>query len=249
MIITYRGAPEDEPDEPQHELMGSITLDLLQLLKIRWQHFPRQNEDIVDILEQARRYMEDYNLPYALVMKQGVVAPEELRIQKNHSTAANKAYSIKENGLPTISMRPSRLDILKVILKHKHKNDILIATTGKTGRELYHLKDADNHLYMVGSMGCASSLALGAALSLPNNRFICIDGDAALLMRMGNLASVGKFTPSNFVHILLDNEMNDSTRRPANSNGRDCNVGNSTNMWLSYRYCCRWIGTTGKYSN
>ena len=52
-----------------------------------------------------------------------------------------------------------------------------IATTGYTGRELYSCSDKSNQLYMVGSMGCASSLGLGLALARPSHRVIVIDGD------------------------------------------------------------------------
>ena len=64
---------------------------------------------------------------------------------------------------------------------------------------------------MVGSMGSASALALGVALS-PERRIIAVDGDGVLLMRMGNLASVGTFRPQHFLHLLLDNETHDSWR-------------------------------------
>ena len=89
--------------------------------------------------------------------------------------------------------------------------DVLIATTGFTGRELYSIDDRNNHFYMVGSMGCASSLGLGLALARPDKRVIIIDGDGAGLMRMGNFATLGKYAGGNLLHILLDNEAHDST--------------------------------------
>ena len=69
---------------------------------------------------------------------------------------------------------------------------MVIATTGYTGRELYALGDRTEQLYMVGSMGCASSLALGLALAAPRRRVIVIDGDGAALMRLGALATIGQ---------------------------------------------------------
>ena len=64
---------------------------------------------------------------------------------------------------------------------------------------------------MVGSMGCASSLALGLALSRPDRRFIVLDGDGAALMRLGALATIGYQQPENLLQVLLDNEAHDST--------------------------------------
>ena len=60
-------------------------------------------------------------------------------------------------------------------------------------------------------MGCASSLALGLALARPDLKVIIIDGDGAALMRMGNLATIGAYSPRNLKHMLLDNEAHDST--------------------------------------
>ena len=71
--------------------------------------------------------------------------------------------------------------------------------------------DRDNQFYMIGSMGCASSLGLGLALSQPDRRVYVLDGDGALLMRMGTLATIGYQRPENLVHILLDNHCHEST--------------------------------------
>jgi phosphonopyruvate decarboxylase len=66
-------------------------------------------------------------------------------------------------------------------------------------------------MYMVGSMGCASSLGLGLALAQPDLKVVVIDGDGAALMRMGNFATLGAYGGENLYHILLDNEAHDST--------------------------------------
>ncbi len=86
-----------------------------------------------------------------------------------------------------------------------------MATTGFTGRSLYALGDRPNQLYMVGSMGCASSFGLGLALAQPSRRVVVLDGDGAILMRMGALATLGYERPKNLLHIALDNEVHDST--------------------------------------
>jgi phosphonopyruvate decarboxylase len=88
---------------------------------------------------------------------------------------------------------------------------VLIGTTGYTGRELFAIDDRPNQLYMVGSMGCASSLGLGLALALPDKQVVVADGDGAALMRMGNFATVGAYGGSNFRHLLLDNGVHEST--------------------------------------
>jgi phosphonopyruvate decarboxylase len=86
-----------------------------------------------------------------------------------------------------------------------------VATTGYTSRELYACEDRKNQLYVVGSMGCASSVALGLALARPDRRVVVLDGDGAMLMRMGALATIGFERPPNLVHVLFDNEAHEST--------------------------------------
>src|SRR5262249_20499679 len=85
------------------------------------------------------------------------------------------------------------------------------ATPGYTGRALYALDDRPSQLYLVGSMGCASSVGLGVALAQPHRRVVVLDGDGAALMRLGALATIGARRPPNLVHLLLDNERHEST--------------------------------------
>ena len=72
-------------------------------------------------------------------------------------------------------------------------------------------KNRANQLYVVGSMGCASSIALGVALYQPNKKVIVLDGDGAALMRLEAMASIGHYHPSNLLHVILDNESHEST--------------------------------------
>lgn len=109
----------------------------------------------------------------------------------------------------------TRLQALEVIQNSTiNQNCVLLATTGKCGRELYELGDKQNQLYMVGSMGCVSSLGLGISLK-SDTKVLAIDGDSALLMRLGALSTNGYYAKmrdiGNFCHILLDNESHDST--------------------------------------
>jgi phosphonopyruvate decarboxylase len=86
----------------------------------------------------------------------------------------------------------------------------VVATTGKTGRELFMLADRPQHFYQVGAMGCASAVALGVALST-RRRVVVLDGDGAALMRLGTVATIGDAAPPNLVHVVLDNGVHDST--------------------------------------
>ena len=86
----------------------------------------------------------------------------------------------------------------------------IIAATGKCGRELFTIADRPQHLYQVGSMGCAGAMGLGVALNV-RTPVVVLDGDGAALMKMGTMATIGAYAPENLIHVVLDNGTYDST--------------------------------------
>lgn len=219
LIITLRGEP-GKPDEPQHELMGQLTQQLLDTIGIPWQWFPQQQQEIDGTLQAAVTHMDANGTPFALIMRKGSVAPYALK----HKSGFQKRESENRGNLSGITTGfPTRHEVLRELIARSDAADtILIASTGFAGRELYAIKDRSNQLYMVGSMGCASSLGLGLAIARPDKKIIVIDGDGAALMRMGNFATVGAYAGSNFYHLLLDNHIHESTGGQATvSSGMD----------------------------
>lgn len=211
MIVTHRGQPGGPADEPQHELMGQITEKMLETMQIKWEYFPTEVEDIAPLFERLNQHLAKNNYPFALVMRKGAVEKQELQTPMDERAIGLRQIEFSESLGLDYSQRSIRTDALKALLDQRGQGDLFIATTGKTGRELFTLTDEARNLYMVGSMGSCISFSLGLALKAPKNRVFCIDGDAAVLMRMGNLVSVGQFLPPNLIHIVLDNEVNDST--------------------------------------
>lgn len=218
VICTHRGAP-GVSDEPQHALMGRITAALFETMQIPWEDFPRDASDIAPVLDRAFEHFHTGARPYALIMQKGTVSPFPLRpralpIPDRCRGIDGASFAPRGGDLPTRAEA-----LVRVVANAPTRDTVVIASTGFTGRELYALADRPNHLYMVGSMGCASSLGLGLAMTRPDLRVFVVDGDGAALMRMGNLATVGTYGPSNFLHILLDNEAHDSTGAQATVSG------------------------------
>jgi len=208
LIVTLRGET-GKPDEPQHELMGQITPSLLDVMRIPWAWFPDREEDVERALQVAASHMDSTGTPYALIMKKGAVAPYPLK-QKPGQVENQEADATVTSSFGR--KLPSRHDVLRQLVVDSNTSDtVLIASTGFNGRELYAIEDRPNHLYMVGSMGCAASLGLGLSLVRPDKKIIVIDGDGAVLMRMGNLATVGVYGGDNYFHLLLDNHVHEST--------------------------------------
>lgn len=210
VITTLRGEPGGAKDEPQHELMGEITTELLETMKLKWEYFPREKSEVFSALKRANDYMEETNLPFVFVMRKGDIEEYALKT-KAQETKIQKSYSHEDNFQKLPSERHTRTETLKKVQESADEKTLLVATTGMTGRELEALGDFDHQLYMVGSMGCALAFGLGLAVNKPEAKVVVIDGDGALLMRTGSMATVGHYQPKNLVHLLLDNEVHDST--------------------------------------
>lgn len=104
-----------------------------------------------------------------------------------------------------------RCEAIETIADALKGDELVITANGMISREMCAIKDGPNNFYMIGSMGLASSIGLGLALSLPKKRIVVIDGDGNILMNMGSLATIGDLAPKNLIHIVLDNESHDST--------------------------------------
>ena len=207
IVVTLRGDPSAPLDEPQHRLMGEITTDLLDLMKIPWSWFPTENSNIKQTLETVTSSIMSQGISHALVMKKGSVNPYQM------SPDSEQALKNKKTNYYSPSRPPGlkREKVLRTIVDSTGKSDLIIATTGYTGRELYSIADRPNHFYMVGSMGCAVSIGLGLAKIKTKARVIVVDGDGALLMRLGAITSLCHENPNNLIHILLDNNEYEST--------------------------------------
>jgi len=208
LIVTLRGEPGLQ-DEPQHELMGQITGRILDELQIPWDWFPRDADSVEGALMVANWHMDRSGLPYAFIMKKGSVDTAELKTEwRPGSHPAPFGATDFRDGEPGLTRQEA---LAAVVDRTPEDESIVVGTTGYTGRELFAIADRPNQLYMVGSMGCASSFGLGLSLALPGKQVLVADGDGAALMRMGNLATVGAYGRDNFRHLVLDNGVHEST--------------------------------------
>ena len=62
----------------------------------------------------------------------------------------------------------------------------------------------DLDISLPGTMGKASSLALGLALATPEKKIIVLDGDGSILMNLGSLITVSGSQSRNFIHFVFE---------------------------------------------
>ena len=194
-IIGWRGEPGIK-DEPQHIFQGKVTLELLELMNINYIILDKKSTE-KSLAEKMYEFksMLDVGKSVAFVVKDGaLIYNDKVQYKNNYSISREKIINHITNAA---------------------KGDVIVSTTGKTSRELFEIREYNKepHKYdflTVGSMGHSSSIALGIALNRKKTRIWCIDGDGAALMHMGAMAVIGSNSPSNFVHVVINNGAHES---------------------------------------
>ncbi len=189
-VIGWRGEPGVH-DEPQHIFQGEVTIKLLDDIGIASFVIDKETseETLIKKMAEFRRLLEQ-GKQVAFVIRKGALT-----------------------DVPVVSYKNNNAMLREEIIKHivaVSGEDIIVSTTGKASRELFETRTANgqSHKYdflTVGSMGHSSSIALGIAVSKPNEKIWCIDGDGAVLMHMGAMAVIGANKPKNMVHIVINN--------------------------------------------
>ena len=189
-IIGWRGEPGIH-DEPQHIFQGEVTLKLLDDLEVPY-FVLDQNTTENDLDENKKRFdlclKEGRSVAY--IVRKGALSYEKKTEYKN------EYQMLREEAIERITCVTG--------------DDPVVSTTGKASRELFEIRvrNGQSHecdFLTVGSMGHASSIALGIALQKNECKVWCIDGDGAALMHMGAMAVIGANRPRNLVHIVINN--------------------------------------------
>jgi phosphonopyruvate decarboxylase len=195
LLIGWRGEP-DTKDEPQHVKQGKVTIPLLNAAGINHSVLSG-NEAVADAqIAEAVKYLQRGNI-FAFVIRKGIF--EDYSLQKQNLEASDLS---REEAIQTVALAIER-------------NAIVVSSTGMISRELFEYRERTGQMHKtdfltVGAMGHASQIALGVALHQKAKKVYCFDGDGAMLMHLGGLATIGSLQPANFVHIVFNNGAHDS---------------------------------------
>lgn len=195
LVIGWRGDPAIK-DHAQHKKQGELTPVLMRDMDIPYEILDDENT-VVEKFSWAVSKAKEISSPVALIAKKGILTQKEKHQDYPESTLMNREEAIA-----------AVIDVFG-------SNAVYLATTGRATRELHEqlkLKGiTDGHEFLnVGSMGHVSSVALGMAIACPEKKIIVFDGDAAVVMHMGSLATIGRYQPKNLIHIVLNNGVNES---------------------------------------
>ena len=216
LVIGWRGEPNVH-DEPQHIKQGRVTCSLLDAMEIPYCILSDEEAEAKLQFEKAYSHIKASSSPYAVVVRKGIF----------------DSYKLKTNEAVPAEM--SREEAIEKIILNAPSNACFVSTTGMASRELYELRDKHGQghakdFLTVGSMGHASQIALGIALTKEDKTVFCIDGDGAAIMHLGGLTAIGSQRPKNMVHIVLNNGAHDSV-------GGQPTVGRKINLCAVAQAC------------
>tara|TARA_S200000501_G_scaffold364594_1_gene397002 strand:- start:754 stop:1848 length:1095 start_codon:yes stop_codon:yes gene_type:complete len=193
LVIGWRGSPRVK-DEPQHNVKGKITIQMLKLLGIKYTIL-RSQSDLKKFDKQIKFAKKNKSI-VACLIEQGTFETKTKNFKKKDFYTLDKEF------------------FLKTLLQSLSKKTKIISSTGYNSRELMYLRkkyqiNNSKDFYMVGGMGHTSSVALGYSLTNKNDT-VCIDGDGSFLMHLGSIKSAGTFANKNYKYIILNNNSHDS---------------------------------------
>lgn len=228
LLIGWRGRPGSKSDEPQHKAMGRLTEQFLQASEIPYTVLGTvlgTEEGAMDAaISKAVEYAKATRTPYAILVDRDTFGPvpdvcKKVAGEKSADAAASAATKVNPN-----SIKLGREEAIQQVLSLLPATTPVIGTTGMISREIFETRKRLNQptssdFLTVGAMGHASSIAMGVVLGQQSQpqadnqkrKVVCLDGDGAFLMHLGAAAITGSgHTPSNFVHIVLNNGAHDS---------------------------------------
>jgi thiamine pyrophosphate-dependent acetolactate synthase large subunit-like protein len=90
------------------------------------------------------------------------------------------------------------------------KDELFVTSAGGATSEWCAIHGSDANL-QVKTLGLCSSIGLGLAVALPRRKVFVFDGDGALWMNFGSLATIGLHQPKNLIHVCWDNREYESS--------------------------------------
>ncbi|MCL2247741.1 MAG: phosphonopyruvate decarboxylase [Oscillospiraceae bacterium] len=193
-VIGWRGEPGVK-DEPQHVFQGEITLSLLDNLEIPYIVISG-DDDLEKTVNEFSEHLKN-GRSVAFVIKKGALQNDK---KYEYSSGAKLSREEALGAILSVDTTDS----------HSVNSPIYVCTTGKLSREVYEIREQQgaghgSDFLTVGSMGHSLMIAYGIALEKPKRQVFCLDGDGAVLMHMGSLATIGVHKPKNLIHIVINN--------------------------------------------
>jgi phosphonopyruvate decarboxylase len=195
LVIGWRGDPAIS-DHAQHRKQGELTPVFMKDMDIPYEILD-SDDTVIEKFAWAVAKAKEISSPVALIAKKAILTEK-----------------VKKQVYPE-SRLMNREEAVSAVVEVLGSDAVYLGTTGRATREVHEQLKAhgvgEGHEFQnVGSMGHVSSVGLGLALACPDQKVVVFDGDAAVVMHMGALASNCRYKAGNLIHIVLNNGVNES---------------------------------------
>jgi len=190
--------------------MGAKLPGILTGAEISWTEIDSL-EDIRNI-EPTLNGVYSENLIHAFLMSPAVWEGSECKGQSTGYRVQGTGCSFKNTKTEELqSLAPTftRYDVIKILAPYLD-GKVVVSNIGWPSKELYAVKHQPSNFYMLGSMGMATPVGLGIAMT-SSKEVVVIDGDGSLLMNPGTLATAASAAPKNLTILAIDNGAYGST--------------------------------------
>jgi phosphonopyruvate decarboxylase len=196
LFVGWRGEPGVK-DEPQHVKQGKVSKDLFDAMQIPCEIMSADTDEANSQVNRALVECQKNSSPYVFLIKKGTF----------------EDYSLTSQD--AVNTYPEREDAIEKVVDYIEKESVVVSTTGKISRELFEIREKhntghDKDFLTVGSMGHASQIAMGVAMSCPQKNVYCFDGDGAIIMHTGSFGIIAAADCKNLKHIVFNNGAHDS---------------------------------------
>lgn len=99
----------------------------------------------------------------------------------------------------------NRFEMTKRLVAKLHADEAVIGGIGNSNFDLWASGQRPQNFYMLGTMGLASSIALGVSIAQPKREVFALDGDGSILMQLGSLGTVAAAKAKNLAIVIWDN--------------------------------------------
>lgn len=195
LVIGWRGDPAIS-DHAQHRKQGELTPVLMKDMDIPYEILD-SDDTVIEKFAWAVAKAKEISSPVALIAKKAILTEK-----------------VKKQVYPDSPLM-NREEAVSAVVEVLGSDAVYLGTTGRATREVHeqliaHGVGEGHEFQNVGSMGHVSSVGLGLALARPDKKVVVFDGDAAVVMHMGALATNCRYKAGNLIHIVLNNGVNES---------------------------------------
>lgn len=209
LFVSWRGVYKEAI--PAQVPLGQRLPKILDAIDIDYNTVEKEAD--IGIVKKIAHEVYANNKGHAILLNPKIWESEKAGTTRPTTRIHEKPRVSMSQETGDLARQLTRFEVLESIAPYLD-GKIVVCNLGIPCKELYRAKHQKSNFYMLGSMGLASSIGLGVALSTEKD-VVVIDGDGSLLMNLGTLSTIALAKPKNLTIVAIDNGVHGSTGNQA----------------------------------